>query len=138
MDYKKIYDSIINRRKYANIEGYSEIHHIIPRCLGGDDTKNNLVELTAREHYLCHKLLTKIIPKNTIEYYKVCYAYIMMMVSSKNQKRYIKNSKEYNKIREEISIIKSITNKGTLNSQYNTCWIHNKTLKLNKKIKKNR
>lgn len=37
-------------------------HHIIPRCMGGTDDKNNLVELSLREHYLAHKLLKKIHP----------------------------------------------------------------------------
>lgn len=38
---------------------YYESHHIIPRALGGSDEGNNLVLLTAYEHYLCHWLLTK-------------------------------------------------------------------------------
>ena len=36
-----------------------EIHHIIPRCLGGSDVNNNLVHLTYREHYIVHALLCK-------------------------------------------------------------------------------
>jgi len=39
---------------------YKESHHIIPRSLGGSDDKNNLVDLTAREHYIAHLLLSKI------------------------------------------------------------------------------
>lgn len=38
---------------------YTEKHHIIPRSMGGKDTKENLVVLTAREHYIAHLLLTK-------------------------------------------------------------------------------
>jgi len=37
-----------------------ERHHIIPKSLGGSNDKNNLVELTAREHCLVHLLLAKI------------------------------------------------------------------------------
>lgn len=36
---------------------YYEKHHIIPKWMGGSDKKENLVLLTAREHYLCHYLL---------------------------------------------------------------------------------
>jgi len=40
--------------------GYVERHHILPRSLGGDNAKSNLVFLTAREHFLAHMLLAKI------------------------------------------------------------------------------
>jgi len=56
MNYQKIYDQIIERAKNRKLEGYKEKHHIIPKCLGGPDNKENLVELTAREHFLCHLL----------------------------------------------------------------------------------
>jgi len=46
MDYYKIYRCLIDRAQNRDIEGYYETHHIIPRCLGGDDSKNNLVKLT--------------------------------------------------------------------------------------------
>ena len=63
MNYKKIYDGLINRaRERSKLEGYTEKHHIIPRSAGGDDSKDNLVTLTAREHYIAHKLLYKIDP----------------------------------------------------------------------------
>lgn len=39
---------------------YFETHHIVPKSLGGTDDKNNLVNLTAREHYIAHLLLVKI------------------------------------------------------------------------------
>jgi hypothetical protein len=62
MNYKLIYDNIITRAKTRNIEGYSEKHHIIPKCLGGIDDKSNIVKLTAKEHFVCHQLLVKIHP----------------------------------------------------------------------------
>lgn len=46
------------------LEGYSERHHILPKSLGGSNESENLVDLTAREHYLAHKLLVKIHPEN--------------------------------------------------------------------------
>ena len=59
MNYEKIYRELTNRDSRAK---YTEIHHIIPKCMGGTDDKSNLVKLTAREHYIAHKLLTKIYP----------------------------------------------------------------------------
>ena len=61
MNYQKIYDALINKAQTRNKpEGYTERHHILPRCLGGLDTSTNLVNLTAREHCLAHLLLAKI------------------------------------------------------------------------------
>ena len=36
---------------------YTETHHIVPYCISKDNSKNNLVVLTAREHYIAHLLL---------------------------------------------------------------------------------
>lgn len=58
--YFKYYYSIIDRAKSRVINGYKETHHIIPKSLGGSNDKENLVDLTAREHFICHLLLTKI------------------------------------------------------------------------------
>ena len=39
---------------------YGEVHHIVPKSEGGSDEPNNLVKLTAREHYVAHLLLARI------------------------------------------------------------------------------
>lgn len=63
MNYQKIYDAIIEKAKIrGDIKGYYEKHHIIPKSLSGSNIKSNLVNLTYKEHYLCHRLLTKIYP----------------------------------------------------------------------------
>ena len=73
MNHQKIYESIIQNAKFLNRKKvrkydskyiYYENHHILPKCLDGSNDKENLVLLTAREHYLCHKLLTYIYSKN--------------------------------------------------------------------------
>ena len=64
MNYQKIYDQLISRGKNRVLEGYTEKHHIVPRCLGGSDSVDNLVSLTPEEHYMCHLLLVKIYPNN--------------------------------------------------------------------------
>jgi hypothetical protein len=50
---------IIERAKSRVFLGYTEKHHIIPKSLGGSNEENNLVNLTAKEHYICHLLLIK-------------------------------------------------------------------------------
>jgi len=56
--YLKYYTLLINKAKLRNFG--DEKHHIIPKCLGGNDDENNLVYLTYREHYISHALLTKL------------------------------------------------------------------------------
>lgn len=74
MNYKKIYDKIIENSKNRQINGYTEKHHIIPKCMGGTNDKNNIAILTAKEHYIVHKLLVRIYPES----YKLVYAFWMM------------------------------------------------------------
>lgn len=57
--YTKYYFLIINNSKNRTKQ-YSEKHHIIPKSFGGTDDSENLVDLTPREHFICHMLLTKI------------------------------------------------------------------------------
>lgn len=63
MNYKKIYDNLIEKRILNPPQEYFEKHHIIPKSLGGSNEQNNLVRLTYREHYIAHWLLTKIYPR---------------------------------------------------------------------------
>jgi hypothetical protein len=64
MNYKKIYDNLIAKRKIEKLfkeqSYYCETHHIIPRCIGGSDEQDNLINLYAREHFIAHLLLCKI------------------------------------------------------------------------------
>lgn len=86
MDYQKIYNNLIKRE--ITQEGYVEKHHILPRCLGGLDNKENLVDLYPEEHYLAHLLLCKIHPGNQ----KLLYAAMNMTTGSM-----INNGKRSNK-----------------------------------------
>ena len=60
MNYLIIYENLINNRKQNIPESYVEKHHIIPKCLGGTNDKENIVKFTAREHFIAHQLLAKI------------------------------------------------------------------------------
>lgn len=59
--YTQWYNSIIEAAKTRCINGYVEKHHIVPKSMGGPNSKDNIVALTAREHFLCHWLLTKMV-----------------------------------------------------------------------------
>lgn len=61
MNYERIYNEFIsNRLSKQNIDGYSELHHIIPKSFGGTDESNNLIRLTASDHLFAHALLARI------------------------------------------------------------------------------
>lgn len=60
MNYIRVYWSIIHNRLDNKVDGYVEHHHIVPKSEGGTDNNDNIVALTAREHYICHLLLAKI------------------------------------------------------------------------------
>lgn len=61
MNYLRIHDEIIAMAKARTDRPvHIEKHHIIPVSLGGDNTDENFVLLTPREHFLIHKLLIKI------------------------------------------------------------------------------
>lgn len=117
--YSKYYYSIINRAKSRVItpDLYLENHHIIPKSLGGDNNKNNLVKLTAREHYICHLLLTKF-TKGAFKH-KMLFA-ANMMSKSKNlyqSARYVPTSRLYEMIKKEYARAMSIQNTGRVMSE---------------------
>lgn len=85
MDYQRHYDILVNRARNRKLISYFEKHHVIPRCLGGGDEAENIVKLTAEEHYVAHQLLVKIHPENR----KLVFAAWMMCNGKKrNNKRY--------------------------------------------------
>lgn len=133
--YTKIYWSLISnaqsknrvkRRKTFHNYVYYELHHIIPRSIGGTEDKSNLVLLTAREHFICHYLLCKMTNVQSNEWNKLSRAFLMMFSSSSAQHRYF-NSRLYDRARKNISIINSVHQTGSGNSQYNTTWVSNIT-----------
>lgn len=62
MNYQKIYDQFVEKRKNSPLlePTYYEKHHIVPRSKGGNNKKPNLVRLTFREHLFAHHLLARI------------------------------------------------------------------------------
>ena len=118
MNYLKIYSSLISKAKTRQLDGYKEIHHIIPKCLGGNNNKENLVCLTPEEHYLAHQLLHKMFPKNV----KLLSA-VVLMTGNKKSNDNRKTNKLYGWIRRKLSTFMSINQSGERNSQYGTICI---------------
>lgn len=98
MNYQKIYNNLIDRAIRRISEGYVEKHHIIPRCLGGSDDKENIVNLYPEEHYLAHLILCKINKGNS----KLLYA-AMNMASGAMINNGKRNNKAYGWLRKQYA-----------------------------------
>lgn len=98
--YRIIHNRQINDLRY---DIYSEIHHIIPKSLGGTDDKCNLVRLSAKEHYIVHHLLWRHYRSlgDAEKTYKMANAFWSMCIQHKGN-RYL-NSNGYHTIRKEIA-----------------------------------
>lgn len=111
MNYRHIYMCIIAHAKSEQLQGlrpknqnqrkkfpnqYFEFHHILPRSLFPNWIKreSNIVPLTAREHFFCHQLLTKIYPS-----FEMHSAMWFLCISGK----YKMSSRFYEKLKIEIS-----------------------------------
>jgi len=123
MNYEKIYDSLISKAQNRILETYTETHHIVPKCIGGTDNINNLVELAPEEHYLAHQLLVKIYPQN----HSLVKAAAMMIPNRPSNKM-------YGWLKRRFAKAQSVSQTGRGNSQFGTRWIYNLELEISKKI----
>jgi hypothetical protein len=93
MNHQAVYEKIISNarnQKRIRVNGeYYENHHIIPKCINGSEEKDNKVLLTAREHFVCHKLLTYIYKENR----KIVCAFHLMSIM--NKRKYGITSRDY-------------------------------------------
>lgn len=94
--YTKWYYQIVESAKNSNYSCYTEKHHIIPRSLGGTNELSNIVSLTARQHFICHMLLTKMVIKKNHKQ-KMCHALWAMTTLEKPncQNRYKNKARNY-------------------------------------------
>lgn len=117
--YIKWYNQIIEIAKNRVTEMYTERHHIVPRSIGGTDEASNLANLTAREHFICHWLLTKIYPTGE-EHWKMLNAFRMMQAENPSQQRYNTKitSRVFANLKEEYSKLQSIRYTGEGNGMY--------------------
>lgn len=113
--YTNWYNAIINRaltRERPN--GYVEKHHILPKSLGGSNDISNLVILTAKEHYIVHHLLTKMVSNTSLQG-KLWSAFFLMHIGHENRLVF---PRTYALAKEQMAKHKAITNQGEQNPFY--------------------
>lgn len=97
--YFNLYTKICERSKNRSKPLIYEKHHVLPKCfkLGGYTDLENIVFLTPKEHFICHKLLTKCVFDEGLNS-KLTYALWQFT------KRHSVSSREYNKLKENLSL----------------------------------
>jgi hypothetical protein len=135
--YNWYYNIITNAKSQPRVKSktqYYEKHHILPKSLKGDNTKENLVLLTAREHFICHYLLCKMLPINTENWYSMVRAFNMMKTTVNNHRYF--NSHLYEYARKNMSkTMQQFT--GSKNPRYGMCWVtHSWIINLQKQVPK--
>ena len=112
--YTKCYYSIIHRAKSRDlsVETYTEKHHIIPRSLGGNNDPENLVKLTAREHFICHLLLPKMLTGVSKRNMTFAIWSMLNRDHSKQRSRHKVNSHTYQRLKSQIAKAISESNSG--------------------------
>jgi len=118
--YTNWYDAVIVRAQNRALprDEYYEKHHIIPKSLGGSNKKENIAKLTAREHFICHWLLTKMVSDKK-EKYQMWNAFSCMLYrENANQERYKISSRVFEAIKLAGSKIKKEKMSGINNPMY--------------------
>ncbi len=101
LDFNRYRTFILTRKRRVLSEHfYTERHHILPRSFGGSNHKDNLIFLTAREHFIAHLILWKAFRES------MTTAFMMMCtVHSSNQQRYINlTSRQYEVLKEDYAL----------------------------------
>ena len=131
MNYQNIYTKLVTRGQAPRDLAYFEVHHIVPRCLGGSNDQSNLTNLTPEEHYIAHLCLIKMHPGHM----GLVKAAVMMCCDSKTTQR--PGNKIYGWLRKKHSAAMSLSQAGEKNSQYGKVWITSADLTVTKKVSKN-
>lgn len=110
MTYNEFINNILETRgRFACGEEYHERHHIVPKCMGGTNEKENLIDLFAREHFEAHRMLALENP----EHKGLVYAWWNMAhMNQANQRDYEITAEEYEEARIKFSNIHSEAIKG--------------------------
>ena len=109
-------------------EEYHETHHIVPKCMGGSNDEDNLIDLFAREHFEAHRQLALENPENE----KLTYAWWCMSVQTNEytKERYKITAEEYEEARKFCSNIRSKSIIGKNNPNYGHRWSDDQKKKL--------
>lgn len=108
--YTVTYYAIIANANSRQVVGYVEKHHIIPKSLGGSNSKSNIVRLSAREHFICHRLLTKMTDGDNRR--KMVYAMNMLLAKNTKQFRYVPTASTYSVLKEEFRQVNPFSQPG--------------------------
>lgn len=116
MIYEEFINGILeNRGRFNCGNEYHERHHIVPKCMGGTDNKDNLIDLFAREHFEAHRLLALENPEDK----KLIYAWWMIShINKPDGVDYEITAEEY----EEARIAFSKNMSGENNPMYGRPW----------------
>ena len=103
--YEEFIQNILDTRGRFNCgDEYHERHHIVPKCMGGSNDEENLIDLFANEHFIAHKLLALENPNN----YRLAYAWTCMAFVKRNDTpRYELTPEEYEEARKALGIAMS-------------------------------
>lgn len=98
--YEEFINNILETRgRFGCGDEYHEEHHIKPRCMGGDNNQDNLIDLFAREHFIAHKLLAKENPENdSLNFAWTCMAFL----KNDHHKRYELTPEEYEEAKKKL------------------------------------
>ena len=122
--YYKWYSNICLRALTRTLPNsiYTETHHILPKSMYPQYSKDkdNLVKLTAREHFICHWLLTKFINDR-----RIIYAFSMMLPNKTSKRYFPKSATVYQKLKEKFLE----NNRGLIGHKWYTNGIENKVFK---------
>lgn len=121
--YSKWYEQLITKARDRTLpaNSYYESHHIIPKSFNtkNHNHKSNLVNLTAREHYIAHALLWKM-KFSGVYGSKMAYAFNTFICKFKTPEHdtYKVNSRIYESFRIKYSQIASESMRGEKNHYY--------------------
>lgn len=110
MFYAEFIQNILDTRgRFACGDKYHERHHIVPKCLGGTDDNDNLIDLFAKEHFEAHKMLALENPDSA----GLVYAWwLMSHCKAEKQNRYECTPEEYEEAKVAFSMSHSERLKG--------------------------
>lgn len=96
MTYQEFINNILSTRgRFICAEEYHERHHILPKCMGGNNDEKNLIDLYAREHFIAHQLLVEENPDNN----KLIYALWRLSNADRKDRDYQLTPEEYEEAR---------------------------------------
>lgn len=128
MKYQEIYNRLIDNTTDRILQDvYMEEHHILPVSMGGTDDIDNLVKLTAKEHYVAHHLLYKIYRNR-----EMTLAFMLMVNVKRNGQKFKITAKTYQKLKEDNSRVRSIAMTGKPSSAKGKNWSTESRAKLSR------